>query len=142
MSLLIFSPKCQHSRELIDFIQARPQLKQLIHYHNINERGIPPEYKHRISRVPTMLTKNGKVLVGSEIKAWLMSLLPNEEVFFDDIGGFSCSMTSLENDDEVRNGGGIFDMENYGSTLQPPMTPDLQAKINRSVSEAYNQIKN
>jgi hypothetical protein len=89
-----------------------------------------------------MLTKNGKVLVGSEIKAWLMSLLPNEEVFFDDIGGFSCSMTSLENDDEVRNGGGIFDMENYGSTLQPPMTPDLQAKISRSVNEAYNQIKN
>lgn len=143
MSLLIFSPKCQHSRELIDFIQARPQLKQLVHYHNVNQRGIPPEYKHKITRVPTMLTKNGKVLVGSEIKAWLMSLLPNDEVTHMDIGGFSCGMTSLENDDVVHGGtDGIFELDHYGSTLQPAMTPELEAKINRSVNDAYNQIKN
>jgi hypothetical protein len=89
-----------------------------------------------------MLTKNGKVLVGSEIKAWLMSLLPNEDVSFDDIAGFSCSMTSLENDEEVRNGGGAFELDRYGSTMQPAMTPELEAKINQSVSDAFNQIKN
>lgn len=141
MSLLIFSPKCQHSRELIDFIKARPQLQQLVHYHNINQRGIPPEYRNKISRVPTMLTKNGKILVGAEIKAWLMSLLPSEEVNHMDIGGFSCSMTSLENDDVVNDGVGIFEMEQYGSALMPAMTPELEAKINKSVNEAYNQIK-
>jgi hypothetical protein len=141
MSLLIFSPKCQHSRELIDFIKARPQLQQLVHYHNINQRGIPPEYRNKISRVPTMLTKNGKILVGAEIKAWLMSLLPSEEVNHMDIGGFSCSMTSLENDDVVNDGVGIFEMDQYGSALMPAMTPELEAKINKSVNEAYNQIK-
>ena len=141
MSLLIFSPKCQHSRELIDFIKARPQLQQLVHYHNINQRGVPPEYRNKISRVPTMLTKNGKILVGAEIKAWLMSLLPSEEVNHMDIGGFSCSMTSLENDDVVNDGVGIFEMEQYGSALMPAMTPELEAKINKSVNEAYNQIK-
>ena len=141
MSLLIFSPKCQHSRELIDFIKARPQLQQLVHYHNINQRGIPPEYRNKISRVPTMLTKNGKILVGAEIKAWLMSLLPSEEVNHMDIGGFSCSMTSLENDDVVNDGVGIFEMEQYGSALMPAMTPELEAKINKSVNEAYSQIK-
>ena len=141
MSLLIFSPKCQHSRELIDFVRARPQLAQLVHYHDVNRQGIPPEYKKKITRVPTMLTKNGKILVGSEIKAWLMSLLPNEDVSFDDIAGFSCSMTSLENDEEVRNGGGAFELDRYGSTMQPAMTPELEAKINQSVSDAFNQIK-
>lgn len=141
MSLLIFSPKCHHSRELIDFIRARPQLQQLVHYHNVNQLGIPPEYKHKISRVPTMLTKNGKILVGSEIKAWLMSLLPAEEVCHMDIDDFSCGMTSLENDDVVRNGGGIYNMDDYGSSLMPPMTPELEAKISRSVNDAYNQIK-
>jgi hypothetical protein len=141
MSLLIFSPKCQHSRELIDFIKARPQLQQLVHYHNINQRGIPPEYRNKISRVPTMLTKNGKILVGAEIKAWLMSLLPSEEVNHMDIGGFSCSMTSLENDDVVNDGVGIFEMDQYGSALMPAMTPELEAKINKSVNEAYSQIK-
>lgn len=141
MSLLIFSPKCQHSRELIDFIKARPQLQQLVHYHNINQRGVPPEYRNKISRVPTMLTKNGKILVGAEIKAWLMSLLPSEEVNHMDIGGFSCSMTSLENDDVVNDGVGIFEMDQYGSALMPAMTPELEAKINKSVNEAYSQIK-
>ena len=141
MSLLIFSPKCQHSRELIDFVRARPQLAQLVQYHDVNRQGIPPEYKKKITRVPTMLTKNGKILVGSEIKAWLMSLLPNEDVSFDDIAGFSCSMSSLENDEEVRNGGGAFELDRYGSTMQPAMTPELEAKINQSVSDAFNQIK-
>ena len=141
MSLLIFSPKCQHSRELIDFIKARPQLQQLVHYHNINQRGIPPEYRNKISRVPTMLTKNGKILVGAEIKAWLMSLLPSEEVNHMDIGGFSCSMTSLENDDVVNDGVGIFEMDQYGSALMPAMTPELEAKINKSVNKADRQIK-
>jgi hypothetical protein len=88
-----------------------------------------------------MLTKNGKILVGAEIKAWLMSLLPSEEVNHMDIGGFSCSMTSLENDDVVNDGVGIFEMDQYGSALMPAMTPELEAKINKSVNEAYSQIK-
>jgi hypothetical protein len=71
-----------------------------------------------------------------------MSLLPNEDVSFDDIGASSCSMTCLEDDDVSRNGGGAFELDNYGSTLQPAMTPELEAKINRSVSDAFNQIKN
>lgn len=142
MSLLIYSPKCHHSREIIDFIKGRPQLHQLVHYHNINQLGIPPEYKQRITRVPTMLTKNGKILVGSEIKAWLMSLLPSEEVHNMNVCGFSCSMSSLENDDIVRCGGeDTFELSNYGCSLMPPMTPELEAKISRSVGDAYNQIK-
>jgi hypothetical protein len=79
MSLLIYSPRCKHSMEVIEYINQHKQLKQLVHYHNINTQGIPPAYRNKITRVPTMLTKNGKILVGNEIKNWLDSLLPNKE---------------------------------------------------------------
>lgn len=137
MSLLIYSPKCSHSLDIIDYIKRHPQLAQLVNYHNVNTRGIPPQYAHKITRVPTMLTKNGKFLVGNEIKNWLESLLPN-----DDIGacGFSgCSMTTLDGE----SNSDIFGLDDYGRSLQPPMTPELEEKINRDVSKAYNSnIKN
>ena len=47
MSLLIYSPRCKHSMEVIEYINRQPQLKQLVHYHNINTQGIPPAYKTR-----------------------------------------------------------------------------------------------
>lgn len=94
MSLLIFSPRCKHSMDIIEYINKVPQLKQLVSYHNINTQGIPQNYKNKINRVPTMLTKNGKILVGNEIKNWLDSLLPKKEVENGAIGGFGglCSV--------------------------------------------------
>ena len=80
MSLLIYSPKCSHSLDIIDYIKRQPQLSQLVNFHNVNVQGIPSQYAHQITRVPTMLTKNGKFLVGNEIKNWLQSLLPNNEI--------------------------------------------------------------
>nr|QOR60451.1 hypothetical protein [Bathycoccus sp. RCC716 virus 2] len=132
MSLLIYSPQCNHSLDIIDYISKNEQLKSIVSYHNINERGIPPQYKNKISRVPTMLTKNGKLLVGNEIKNWLSSLLPVKEV---EMAGFgNCSMTTL--DGEGNNE--LFGLDDYGMALQPAMTPELEEKINRSVSDAYN----
>jgi hypothetical protein len=32
----------------------------------------------------------------------------------------------------------IFGLDDYGRTLQPPMTPELEEKINRDVSQSYN----
>ena len=71
MSLLIFSPQCNHSLDIIDYISKNETLKNIVSYHNINKLGIPPQYKNKITRVPTLLTKNGKMLVGNEIKNWL-----------------------------------------------------------------------
>ena len=68
MSLLIYSPRCKHSMEVIDYVNKHPQLKQLVNYHNINTQGIPPAYRNKITRVPTMLTKNVKILIVNEIK--------------------------------------------------------------------------
>lgn len=84
-----------------------------------------------------MLTKNGKFLVGNEIKNWLESLLPNNEIETCGFGG--CSMTTLDGE----NNSDIFGLDDYGRTLQPAMTPELEEKINRDVKVTYsNSIKN
>ena len=126
--------------DVIEYVNKHPQLKQLVHYHNVNTQGVPPNYRNKINRVPTMLTKNGKVLVGNEIKNWLDSLLPAKEITQVGLGGMACSMTSLD------GGGGVSDMfslDDYGRTLQPPMTKELEEKINRDVSKgvAYTDLK-
>lgn len=137
MSLLIYSPKCSHSLDIIDYIKRRPQIAQLVSYHNVNTQGIPPQYAHKITRVPTLLTKNGKFLVGNEIKNWLESLLPNNDIGSCDFG--MCSMTSLDGE----GNSDIFGLDDYGRSLQPPMTAELEEKINRDVSQTYsNNIKN
>jgi hypothetical protein len=140
MSLLIYSPRCKHSMDVIEYINKVPQLKQLVHYHNINTRGIPPNYKNKINRVPTMLTKNGKILVGNEIKNWLDSLLPKKKIDHAGIGGMGCSMTLLDGDASTSD---MFRLDEYGKSLQPAMTPELQEKISRDVSKgvAYSDLK-
>ena len=137
MSLLIYSPRCKYSMEVIEYINQHQQLKQLVHFHNINTHGIPPAYRNKITRVPTMLTKNGKILVGSEIKNWLTSLLPNREIQNCGFGG-GCSMTTLDDED---NDTELFALDSYGQSLQPAMTRELEEKIHRDVSKgiAYNE---
>jgi len=138
MALLIYSPKCGHSAEIMKFIEGHQQLQQIVQFHNVNQYGIPKQYVGKIDRVPTMLTKNGKLLVGSEIKQWLSSLLPAEEWKTCDITG-SCKASALEGDGDDDS---FFELGNYGQSLQPAMTPEIQAKINKSVAEAYDTIKN
>jgi hypothetical protein len=79
-----------------------------------------------------MLTKNGKILVGQEIKAWLQSLLPNT---FTNCDLNSCKgFGGLASIDGTEESDGIFLLENYGQSLQPAMTPELQNKISKPVT--------
>jgi len=127
-ALLVYSPKCQHSLDILRFLDGNPQLKQIVHLHNASTQGVPPQYSRQVSRVPTLLTKSGQVLVGKEVRAWLESLLPNDITNCTLGGGFSG--TSFDGTEED---GGIFSLDNYGQSLQPAMTPELQAKINKKV---------
>lgn len=135
MSLLIYSPKCSHSVDVVNYINKHAQLRQIIQFHNVNTMGIPPQFRTKITRVPTMLTKNGKILVGGEIQNWLESLLPVQELDACDFG--KCDMTTLDGE----GSSSIFGLDEYGRSLQPAMTPELEAKINRDVSDAYGDIK-
>lgn len=136
-ALLIYSQRCQHSIKIIQYIHSNEQLKQLVRFHDVNALGVPPQYAKQINRVPTMLTKNGKILVGEEIKQWLQSLLPNE-ISNCTLGGMSLGC-SLDGDGE--DGSCFFNLDSYGQSLQPAMTPELQAKISQSVNEAFNTNK-
>lgn len=138
MSLLVYSPNCPHSNDIIQYIKNNPQLKQLVKFHNINAQGIPYNYKSSITRVPTMLTKNGKILVGKEIKNWLTSLLPSNDLSHHEFGAFGSNMSSIDGQDDED---GAFSLDSYGVSLQPAMTKELEERINRSVNEAYNDIK-
>jgi len=139
MSLLIFSTRCQHSKSVIEFVQKHEQLQQIVHYHDVNVRGVPEQYRHKINRVPTMLTKNGKILVGNEIINWLRSLLPSEEVEGHGFGGHF-SMVGING--ETIDDGSSFSLDRYGESIAPPMTPELEAKINKPVGNgvAYEQL--
>tara|TARA_Y100000389_G_scaffold136687_1_gene134251 strand:+ start:15069 stop:15440 length:372 start_codon:yes stop_codon:yes gene_type:complete len=121
--------------DIIEYINTRVQLRNIVQFHNVNTMGIPPQYRSKITRVPTMLTKNGKVLVGNEIKNWLESLLPVDDL--DTCGFGKCDMTTLEGEGNSV----LFGLDEYGRTLQPAMTPEIEAKISRSVAEAYDSIK-
>lgn len=136
-ALLIYSNRCSHSKDIINFINQHAQLKQIVQFHDVNTLGIPQQYANKINRVPTMLTKNGKLLVGNEVKQWLQSLLPNE-ITNCQLGSCGIGTWSLDGDDDD---GSIFSLNNYGQSLQPAITPELQQKINQQVGEAFNQNK-
>ena len=133
--VLIFSPKCNHCNDLITYLKKHPQFTNMVKYHNVSTQGIPASLKDHLKSVPTMLTKNGKVLVGKEIQNWLHSLLPNKEPANHNFRGGFGNFSSIDGEDEAEIG---FDLENYGQSLQPAMTPELEARISKDVKEAYS----
>lgn len=131
MSLLIYSNKCQHSKNILDFLNKNIQLKQVTRLHCVDTHGLPPQYSQHVRSVPTIITHKNQILVGKDCKNWLQSLLPPEEISHCTIGGGcgfgACSLDGNESTE------GFFALDNYGVSLQPAMTPELEAKINKKV---------
>lgn len=132
MSLLVYSDRCNHCMEIVDYIQANPALKPLVKYHNINQRGVPSK---QIKRVPSLVTPENNILVGGEVKNWLVSMLPCNFTQFEDAG---IGMSNLDNSEHDN----FFALEKYGMSLKPEVSKDIQDKIDANVSEVYNSIKN
>ena len=135
-SLLIYSPRCKHCEHIFKFLETKPQLKQMVKVHNVNQLGIPPQYKDKIKSVPTLLTSNHKFLVGKEILQWFISLLPVEITNLPIGGSGGLGITTLENNESHDN---YFQLDSYGQSLQGAMTPELEAKISKNVQESYNE---
>jgi hypothetical protein len=136
MALLVYSNRCQHSADILKFLDKTPQVKQIIQLHDVNVQGVPSQYQNKITRVPTLLTKNGKILVGAEVKNWLQSLIPNTEYEHHSLcEGLSSTMSSLSGAEigDGEGGGDLFQLSDYGQSLQPAMTQDLQDKISKKV---------
>jgi hypothetical protein len=131
-ALLVYSPKCQHSLDILRFLDTHPVVKQVVQLHNINVQRIPPQYAQKVSHVPTLLTKSGQVLVGKEVRAWLESLLPITITNCELGGGRGCGFSSFDGSSD--DSGDMFSLDDYGQSLQPAMTPELQERINKKVT--------
>ena len=127
MALLVYSDKCKFSQEIIAFIKTQPALIEIIRFHNVTTSGVPSS---KITRVPTLVTNEGKMCVGAEVKSWLVSMVPTDFESWDMGGGLCTNLDGSEN-------AGMFDLDKYGESLQPILTPELEARISMSVTDAY-----
>ena len=106
----------------------------MIKTHNINRQGVPDGVK----RVPVVITSSGETHMGMEVLRWLEAMIPTtfESGWCSSAG---CSGSSFDEPfDEIGDG---FPLDAYGISLSPPMTKELQRKIDKSVNEAYADIK-
>ena len=131
MALLVYSDKCKWSADIMNFIKTQPSLIEIVRFHNINTNGVPSK---KITRVPTLVTNEGKMLVGVEVKNWLTSMIPCDFDSWDGTGNLCSNLEGSEN-------GGMFDLERYGESLQPTLTPDLEAKISANVMDAMSKAR-
>jgi hypothetical protein len=103
-------------------------------FHNVTVQGIPNK---QITCVPTLLTNDGKTLVGREVKSWVESMIPIQE--FGSLDTYKG--TSMLDESEEQMSGDMFELDMYGSSLAPVMTQELEEKINKKVQDAYSSLQ-
>lgn len=135
MALLFYSDRCSHSADLSKWLDKHPQISKMIRRHNVTVHGVPAKFRNTIKSVPTIMTQQGQVMVGKQCIAWVNSLIPPQEV--GGMGGYE-GLTNLEDDS---GGPGMFSLDNYGQSIQPQITPDMEARINSTVTDAYQAMQ-
>ena len=130
MALLVFSDKCQYSFELLNFIKSNPTLGPMIKYHNVSTHGRPEN--PNVKRVPTLVTSDGNILVGGEVRNWLESMIPSEIENWSSGGILAASLDGGDGGPEM------FSLDSYGTSMQPMLTPELKAKMSKDVKDAYS----
>jgi len=79
---MFYSPRCEHCLEANKILENTPYADQ-IEYLNVHQTEIPSEYKKELTHVPAIITNEGKLLVGTEVRQWALSLIPTEIESFD-----------------------------------------------------------
>lgn len=130
--VLVVSDRCPYCVEVMNFIKDHPVLIPMIRVHNISREGVPDG----ITRVPVVLTPTGEKHVGIEVLRWLEVMIPTT------FEGVSCSSCATANFDEPPDEiGDAFPLDAYGISLAPPMTKELQRKVEKPINEAFADIK-
>lgn len=135
MALLFYSDKCSHSTDLLKWLDKHPQVSKIIRRHDVSIHGVPPKFHQTVRSVPTVVTQQGQVMVGKQCAAWCNSLVPPQ-----DVGGMGeyAGLTDLES--EV-GGAGMFSLDNYGQSIQPQLTQEMEERINSTVMESYQKLQ-
>jgi hypothetical protein len=132
MALIVYSDKCRYCLETLSYIKTQPSLLQILRFHNVSTDGIPHQ---KITKVPTLITNEGKLYVGAEVRTWLESMIPMEIV------SFSNDQFSITNLDDTEDEGNLFNLDMYGVPLQPVVTPELNNRINKRTQDALSDYR-
>lgn len=130
--VLIFSERCPYCLEILNFIREHPVLIPMIKTHEISRQGVPDG----VQRVPTLMNSRGETYVGIEVLRWLENRIPTTFEGLCQVDGMACPFD--EPFDEIGDG---FPLDSYGISLSPHITKELQQKIDKSVGEAYAEVK-
>jgi hypothetical protein len=133
MATLVYSDKSPYCEQVLLDIRENPSLVHVIRVHNVSTHGVP---SRQITRVPTLVTNDGKLLVGNDVRKWIESMKPEERVEEFDQSGLAVS--SLD-DTDGNDAGDYFDIDNFNAPLAPPMTRELEERVNRKVMDAYQK---
>jgi len=117
--------------DIIQFIKSQPSLIEIVRFHNITTSGVPSK---KITKVPTLVTNDGVMKVGGEVKAWLTSMIPVEFESWEEGVGFVSNIDGTETPS-------LFELDRYGESLQPVITPELEERISMSVTDAYQKAR-
>jgi hypothetical protein len=131
MALLVYSDKCKWSMEIMQFIKSQPALIEIVRFHNVSTHGVPSK---KITKVPTLVTNDGIMKVGGEVKAWLTSMIPSEFESWESSPDF---VSNIDGSDTPT----MFELDRYGESLQPTMTPELEERNAMSVTDASQKSR-
>ena len=134
-AILLYSDRCNFSREVLQIIGENKTLASIVQVHNVSQNGVPRQFAGNITHVPTLVTKDGRFLVGVDVKRWLASVSPPEIDHAAVDGGGGAAMFTL--DGGACDDGMCCSLDRYGETLQPPMPDELRAKIDANVTDAH-----
>lgn len=132
MALLVYSDKCRYCLETMSYIKTQPSLLQILRFHNVSTHGVP---SGKITRVPSLVTNEGKLYEGADVRDWLESMIPM------DIVSFSDTKFAITNLDDMEGTSSMFDLDMYGVPLQPHLTPDLKKKIEKKVNDSLSEYR-
>jgi hypothetical protein len=119
MATLIYSDRCKHCYDVIAFIKTKPELLNVIRYHDIAQ-GVP----QGVTKVPAIITANGQLYSGKQVKAFLYSIAPNK-IAGVVLGG------------KPTLGFSIGKVKSH----KPLITPELERKLNRSIDEGLKELQ-
>lgn len=128
-STLVYSLRSDYCKDLVEFVKTNELLVTIVRLHDVNVKGAPPG----VTRVPSLITTEGKVIIGGDIKQHLESFLMGDVEPASNFRTVDLDGTDIS--------GNWFDLDRFGQSLQPTMTRELEEKIKISVEDAYHKLK-
>jgi len=131
MATLFYSERCKFCYDIIEFIKTKPALHSIVRYHNVEEGGIP----QGVTKVPSLVTSDGKLYVGKQVREYLQSLVPDTVERFQFT---NAKMKRLDN----KLPGKYFSVNDYGNRIvKPEITEELKAKVERPIADGLASLK-